>query len=230
MRKNNLARRVLNCHRLLISLASLVLFLLMPASVVFAHKVNIFAYAEGDTVYTESYFSDGTKIKGAIVEIYDSQGTKLLEGKTDEKGEFNFKLPKKDDLRIVLIASLGHKNSYTLSADELAGIIASERPQEPESRESEVKEVMQVNLEQIKRIIDSSLNEKLKPIMRQLTKAQQKEVSFTEVVGGIGYIFGIMGIILYFASKKKEGKNKDASLYFWKILEWPFLDLPWPSL
>jgi len=211
MRKDNSVKGTFRCHKLLISLAFLTLLLLMPASVVFAHKVNIFAYAEGDTVYTESYFSDGTKVKGGIVEIYDSQGNKLLEGKTDENGEFDFKLPKKNDLRIVLITSLGHKNSYTLSADELAGIIASEKAQEPESIESEVKKVMQVNLEQIKKIIDSSLDEKLKPIMRQLSKAQQKEVSFTEVIGGIGYIFGIMGIILYFASKKKEGKNKDAS-------------------
>jgi len=211
MRKNNLAGRILDYHRLLISLAFLILLLLMPVSVVFAHKVNIFAYAEGDTVYTESYFSDGIKVKGGIVEVYDSQGTKLLEGKTDENGKFDFKLPKKDDLKIVLLASLGHKNSYTLSVDELAGIIASEKVQEPESRESEVKEVMQVDLEQIKIIIDSSLDEKLKPIMRQLTKAQQKEVSFTEVIGGIGYIFGIMGIILYFASKKKKGEKKNAS-------------------
>jgi len=211
MRKNNLARRVFDCHKLLISLAFLTLLLLMPASVVFAHKVNIFAYVEGDTIYTESYFPDGRKVEGGVVQVYDSQGNKLLEGKTDEKGEFNFKPPKKDNLKIVLVASMGHKNSYTLSEDELPDTIAAQKVQELESRESEVKEVMQVDLEQIKRIIDSSLNEKLKPIMRQLTKAQQKEVSFTEVVGGIGYIFGIMGIILYFASKKKEGKNKDAS-------------------
>jgi len=211
MRRNNLARRVFNCHKLLTSLVFSILLLLVPVSIVFAHKVNIFAYTEGDTVYTESYFSDGVKVKDGIVEVYDSQGIKLLEGKTDENGEFDFKLPKKDDLKIVLLASLGHKNSYTLPADELADIIATEKAQEPESRESEIKEVMQVDSEQIKIIIDTSLDEKLKPIMRQLTKAQQKEVSFTEVIGGIGYIFGIMGIILYFASKKKKGEKKNAS-------------------
>ncbi len=211
MRKNNLTRRVFDRHSLLTTLVLLNLLLLMSAPIAFAHKVNIFAYAEGDAVYTESYFSDGTKVKDGIVEVYDSQGNKLLEGKTDEKGEFNFKTPKKDDLEIVLLASLGHKNSYTLSADELPDVIATEKLQEPESRESEVKEVMQVDIEQIKRIIDSSLNEKLKPIIRQLTKAQQKKVSFTEVVGGIGYIFGIMGIILYFAGKKKKGEKKNAS-------------------
>jgi len=211
MKKDNLAKRGFNYHKFLISFIFLTLLVLMAASVAFAHKVNIFAYAEGDTVYTESYFPDGTKVKDGIVEVYESQGNKLLEGKTDENGEFHFKPPKNDDLQTVLISSMGHKNSYTLSADELPDVIVTEKPQEPESIESEVKEVMQVDLEQIKKIIDSSLDEKLKPIMRQLTRAQQKEVSFTEVIGGIGYIFGIMGIILYFASKKKKGEKKNAS-------------------
>lgn len=211
MRKDDLPRRVFDYHKLLISLAFLALLLLIPASVVFAHKVNIFAYQEADTVYTESYFSDGTKVKDGIVEVYDRQGTKLLEGKTDENGEFDFKLLKKDDLKIVLLTSLGHKNSYTLSVDELPDIIASEKPQGPELKKFKAKEVTPVDLEQIKRIIDTSLDEKLKPIMRELAKAQQKGVSFTQVIGGIGYIFGLMGIILYFLSKKKKGEKKNAS-------------------
>lgn len=77
----------------------------------------------------------------------------------------------------------------------------TEKPQQPELKEFKAKEVTPVDLEQIKRIIDTSLDEKLKPIMRELAKAQQKGVSFTEVIGGIGYIFGLMGIILYFVSK-----------------------------
>ncbi|GAH13339.1 unnamed protein product, partial [marine sediment metagenome] len=43
MRKDNSVKGTFDCHKLLISLAFLTLLLLMPASVVFAHKVNIFA-------------------------------------------------------------------------------------------------------------------------------------------------------------------------------------------
>ncbi|MFH1901545.1 MAG: hypothetical protein ABIK26_04755 [Candidatus Omnitrophota bacterium] len=154
-------------------------------------------------VYTESYFPDGKKVEGGLIEVYDSQGNKLLDGKTNEQGQFNFKPPKKDDLKIVLIASMGHKNSYTLSKDELPQVLAGQRSQEPRPKEPEGKEVSQVDLDQIKRIIDSSLDEKLRPIMREFRKVEQKEASFTEVIGGIGYIFGIMGIILYFLSRKK---------------------------
>ncbi len=210
MRKDNLAKRVFSYHKALISFVFLTLLVIMTGSASFAHKVNIFAYVEGDTVYTESYFPDGTKVKEGVVQVYDSEGTKLLEGKPDENGEFNFKPPRKDNLKIVLLTSMGHKNTYTLSADELPDIIVAEKPEKAEPKESKIKETPQVHLDQIKRIIDTSLDEKLKPIMRELARAQQKGVSFTEVIGGIGYVFGIMGIILYFASKKRI-KKKNAS-------------------
>lgn len=194
------------------ALLSLVLFgslITMVSSNASAHKVNIFAYVEGDMVYTESYFPDGKKVEGGIIEVYDSQGNKLLEGKTTEEGLFDFKLPKKEDLKIVLIASMGHRNSYTLSASEMAeaGEAEEANVEEPdEVREQTTTRVAQLDLDQIKRIIDASLDEKLKPIMRQLAKAEQRGVSFTEVMGGIGYIFGIMGLIMYFSSRRKSGR------------------------
>ena len=191
-------------YKALINFLLLSLLMIMIPSLAFAHKVNIFAYVEGDAVYTESYFSDGTKVKGGVVEVYDSEENKLLEGKTNKDGEFNFKSPKKDDLEIILNATMGHKNSYILSADELPDITMMRKLEESKIEESEFKEVAGVNLEQIKNIIDESLDERLKPIKRQLARVEQKEISFTKVIGGIGYIFGIMGLILYFLSRKRE--------------------------
>ncbi len=204
MKKDDLTKREFNYYKLALNFVFFSLFLLMTTSLVLAHKVNIFAYVEGDTVYTESYFPDGTKVKGGTVEVYDHQGNKLLEGKTDEKGQFNFKSPQHDDLKIIILASLGHRNSYTLSAEELVGQIEGEKPKEQESEELKIKETTQVDLDQIKRIVDGSLDEKLRPLMRQLTKLQQKEISFAEIVGGIGYIFGLAGIIFYFMSRKRS--------------------------
>jgi len=205
MKRNNftLKRKVPDLCKPVTGLVILSLLLTVTFLPVFAHKVNIFAYVEGDTVYTESYFPDGKKVKGGIVEVYDSQNNKLLEGKTDKDGQFNFKLPKKDDLRIVLIATMGHKASYTLSKDELSDVPLTVNSNRSGYEESETSQATQVDLDQIKTLIDNSLDEKLKPIMRELAKMQQKRISFTEIIGGIGYIFGITGIILYFANKKR---------------------------
>ncbi|HHF98560.1 MAG TPA: hypothetical protein ENL39_03620 [Candidatus Aerophobetes bacterium] len=202
--KGRVERKAFNYYKFLVSFVFSGLFLLTITSFVFAHKVNIFAYVEGDTVYTESYFSDGKKVDGGKVEVYDSQGNKLLEGETDKDGQFNFKLPKKDDLKIVLIATMGHRASYTLSKDELPDIAMMPGLKKSGfEEESKVKGSTQVDLDQVKEVIDSCLDEKLKPVMRELAKMQQKKISFTEVIGGIGYIFGITGIIFYFVGKKR---------------------------
>lgn len=93
---------------------------LVLAAPAMAHKVNIFAYVEGDVVYTESYFPDGRAVENGIIDVLDASGNKLLDGKTDQEGHFSFPLPeKKEDLTIVINASMGHKNSYLLQKSEM---------------------------------------------------------------------------------------------------------------
>jgi len=101
-------------------LAGLMVIFLGIAVPAMAHKVNIFAYVEKGMVFTESYFPDGKKVEGGSVEVLDGSGKKLLEGKTDKEGLFSFPLPaKKQDLTIVLNASMGHKNSFILKKSEM---------------------------------------------------------------------------------------------------------------
>jgi len=86
---------------------------------VMAHKVNLFAYAEGGTIYTESYFPDGRPVAGGTVMVYDSRDQLILEGKTDKQGLFHFSIPKIDDFNIIIDATMGHKNSFKLKKAEV---------------------------------------------------------------------------------------------------------------
>lgn len=176
----------------------------------FAHKVNIFAYVEGDKVYTESYFNDGKKCIESKIEVFDKQGNKLLEGLTDQEGMFSFKIPLENvidgDLKLVLTASMGHRAEYIIRADELGDIkgLIEEKIEEPVSVIS--PETSSVELKEIQSLIEDTLEEKLKPIMREMReikKSQEDRISPTEIIGGIGYIIGIFGIVAYFLSRKK---------------------------
>jgi nickel transport protein len=84
-----------------------------------AHKVNVFAYAEGGTIHTESYFPDGKAVEDGVIEVFDATGRKLMEGKTDREGKFSFQVSQKEDLTIVINASMGHRNEYTIKKDEM---------------------------------------------------------------------------------------------------------------
>ncbi len=112
-------------HNLLLWTGMIWLFCLFISIPCMAHRVNLFAWVEGDTVFTESFFSDGAKSIGSRIDVFDPEGEMLLTGKTDDEGRFSFKIPKKTDLTIVLNASIGHRVEYILSAGEMTGIKSS---------------------------------------------------------------------------------------------------------
>ena len=167
-----------------------------------AHKVMIFAWVEGDTVFTESKFSGGKKAINAPVVIFDKDGKKLLEGKTDNKGEFSFKIPKASDLRIVLNAAMGHKAEWTVPESEIreaGNIMEKKKVAEPSGPTT-----VGLSKEEVKKIVEDSLDKKLRPIVRMITESKNNEPSLTEIIGGIGYIFGLMGVALYFINRRKK--------------------------
>ncbi len=193
---------------LFLSVLTILVFVPLFSRPALAHRVFVYAWVEGDSVFTESYFSGGQKVRGGLIEVFDSKGKKLLEGHTNEQGEFSFKPPEKQDLRIVLTATMGHKGEYLLKADEFGVSKGIENPAVPESKEATKaapQEDKTVEAKEIRRIVEQVLGEKLGPLARSIAKLrEEKGPGMTEVVGGIGYIFGLMGIVLYILSKKKN--------------------------
>jgi len=168
----------------------------------FAHNVIIFAWVEGDTIFTESKFSGGKRAINAQVQVFDREDKQLLEGKTNNKGEFSFKIPKLTDLRIVLTAGTGHKGEWTIPESEIqevAALLEKKKAEEPSQPTA-----VGLTKEEIKDLIDDSLDRKLRPIVRMMTESQSKGPSVNEIVGGIGYIVGLMGVALYFRNRGRK--------------------------
>ena len=92
-----------------------ILFLFFIAS---AHSVILWAYVEKGQVYVEAFTQDGTKIKYAKLVIVDKAGKKLLEGKTDAEGKFNFDPPVKDEMTIVMVINDAHKAEFKLEVED----------------------------------------------------------------------------------------------------------------
>ena len=177
-----------------------------------AHKVYLFAWVEGDTVYTDSYFPGKKKVKNGPIKVFDPAGKQLLEGKTDENGQFSFKIPQRTDLRIVLEATMGHKTEYLLKAEEISGIAVkpdTEKEVDKLQDSPPLGSVQTTDMEQIRIVVEKAIDERLRPIERMLAKLQEERgPGLTEIIGGIGYIFGLMGIALYFNSRRKDDPDK----------------------
>ncbi len=190
----------------LMPMVSLIVFFLLCSSVpAFAHKVYIYAWVEGNTIYTESYFSGGGRVKNGVIQVFDARGKDLLEGRTNAKGEFSFQIPEKATLRIVVNASMGHRGEYVLKAEEIGENPPAESKRKDAAKVSnrESHSVIRVEEDQIRRIVEASLDSRLRPIARSIARLQEdRGPGFTEIVGGIGYIFGIMGLALYFRGRR----------------------------
>ena len=181
-----------------------------------AHRAMVFAWVEGESVHTESKFSGGKPVNGGEILVYDLAGNPLLSGKTNEQGEFSFKIPQKTGMKIVIQAGMGHRGEWTLPLSEVARLEPTPEPavsQKTSSTTSEAREAApSVSLDQIRRVLDQSLDQRLNPALKMLAESRDKDPTFRDVLGGIGYIFGLMGLAAYIHFRRKAGditgKNK----------------------
>ena len=179
-------------------------------SKVWAHKVNVFAWVEGDTVFVEGYFPGGKKSRDSLVEVFNPAGTKLLEGRTNETGEFSFKIPERTDLKIVLTASMGHKNDFTISASDLGGSGSLPSSEPAKKHVHSVGESVPVSndIHQLETIIDEALDRKLAPVIKLIRDKRKEGPTISQIVGGIGYIFGLFGLVMYLKSRNKKRRQE----------------------
>ncbi|MDY6791455.1 MAG: hypothetical protein SWH54_09325 [Thermodesulfobacteriota bacterium] len=174
----------------------------------YAHKVMIFGWVEGDKVFTQSKFSGGKKVKGGKILVFDLNGNSLLEGKTDDKGEFSFTIPKKTTLKIALMAGMGHRAEWTIPHDEIQDLAdkkslkSAEKMQQEPSPPELSPELISNEIEQA---VEKALDKKLKPVIKMLRKSTNRGPTISEILGGIGYILGLMGVGAYFHYRRKKG-------------------------
>jgi nickel transport protein len=191
----------------------------------YAHKVMIFAWVDGDTIFTQSKFSGGKKVKGGKIAVYNTQAKMLLEGKTDDKGEFSFKIPEEATLKIVLYAGAGHRAEWTVPKEDLKEIPEEKTskstlkkpqakpptnriPSEPiENRVDEMPQAPQPprpDAYEIEQAVEKVLDKKLKPVIKMLNESRDRGPTVSDILGGIGYILGLMGIGAYFHYRRKK--------------------------
>ena len=169
----------------------------------FSHAVFLSAHVEGDMIFVEGGFNDGTYCKNAKITVFDADGNKLLEGKTNEAGTFSFAPPQKIALKVVLDAGMGHRDEYTIPADEVPDVDNATVVSTEAIPISDANPTVQMPSEEIESIVDKVVQKRLRPLTQLVAKLERnRRVAVGEIFGGIGYIIGLMGIAMYFKSRK----------------------------
>lgn len=209
------------CYRIA---AIIALIAMMTASQALAHHVVVFATVKGKTIEGEVFYQGGSAAAQVPVTVLGTANQKLGETETDETGKFSFTPSVRCDMRFVADAGMGHRGEYLLKQEELppdlppADSSASSNGAEtttenalpphehtdmehdhphphPHPDEADHVHDMPVTTEDIGR--------QVMMIRQDLNQLQQK-LRFQDILGGIGYILGIMGVWAYLSNRIKR--------------------------
>ncbi len=182
------------------------------ANISYAHRVDVFCWVDAGTIKCMAKFSTGDAVVKGTFKVFE--GNKLIfTGTGDRKGNFSYKIPDRilkhpKDLKIVCIAEMGHKNYWIVRKDELSSTVSSQEDNSvdnenflEEKSPSVNSKPVAIDYNKLKEIVSVVVDKKLVPIREDLAELKEPKLSFRDILGGIGYIMGIMGIIMYFKSR-----------------------------
>jgi nickel transport protein len=196
------------------------IFLAASAAPAEAHKMNVFAYADGRSISGEAYARGGSPIKAARVTAFDPAGEILAETTTDDAGKFTFPLKFLCDHRIEVDAGDGHSAEFTVGADELPTDLAprgavAERVEPACPQNAAEVSPGPVDTAPPPAADDRSLDGRIAAVDRQIKELRrdlnryQSQLRVQDVVGAVGYILGLMGFAYYLGVKRKERAGRD---------------------
>lgn len=171
----------------------------VSAETAYAHKVNVFAYLEGNQVYVQGYFMDGKKAKNSTVMVYGEKGEQLMKGLTNEEGEYVFPVSAKQEMRVVLNAGQGHQAEYALSSSELAGDATQGVGSSAEGVDVTQSAAVGGDVEAVVR---RAVAAGMMPLAKEIAELKAQR-SFSDIVGGVGFIAGLLGVVAYVKSRKQ---------------------------
>lgn len=175
-----------------------------------AHRVNLFAWLEGDMVKVESGFGRDNPVRGGLINVFDAaSGELLLRGQTDERGLFSFsrlELARPGrSLRIVLDAGQGHGDEWTLEAEQLSPLEATRELASATAAPAagSKAEPLSLSAAELEQIVSEALSRQLAPLSRDLATLREPGPQLRDIVGGLGWIMGLAGCYLYFRSRRR---------------------------
>ncbi len=168
--------------------------LCLSSSAALAHGLNVFVRTEGGVEKGNAYFTGGVPAKNVKVQVVDAAGQVLGEMETDAEGNFTYS-GKRPAGPVTFVASTpdGHRAESKLDGAERAG------PAQANPVAAEL-----VHDETVGAPAVASSEKQLGEIQVALDRLEQR-LWLRDVIGGIGYIFGLAGLWALWKSRQGRG-------------------------
>jgi nickel transport protein len=189
----------------------------LPAA---AHKLQVFAFADGARIEGSAYFAGGAKAQGATIKVEDAEGHVLAELTPAPDGGFSYLAQSQVDHLIVADSGDGHRAEWRVTAPELAaGFPGAPKPVERSSTAASTNrsteppihsDPLPLSFSQSAgapsapadlATIERAVARQVLPLREEL-RAAQDQVRLHDIMGGIGYILGLVGIALWWRARR----------------------------
>lgn len=200
--------------------AGLLLALLLTAaaaSPALAHKIKIFATAEGTTITGYVYFPGGSRPAGAPVTVTGPDGSVLAEMTTDADGAFRYEAVRRMDHTFTVDTGDGHRGSFlvraaqlprSLPGDAAPGAIAGDFTAGGGGAAAGAAggALAAFDAEMLEDTIARAVAREVNPLREQL-EAYEEKVRLHDILGGLGWIAGLTGIAFYILARRRSGSG-----------------------
>jgi len=213
--------------------ASAVIFVLLAAAPLpaLAHKMYVFAEADGSTIRGEAYFRGGTPARDLPVVALNPAGEEIGSATTDADGKFVLEAKTRCEHRIVVKTPDGHGAEYTVTAELLPAELpepgeaptsqeppettsdppeddaaAAKRPDSQPESDSEELASLRRELASLRREVEQ-LRKRETDCQRQIRKSQD-QTRLRDILGGVGWILGLGGIGFYVLGLRKKKRER----------------------
>jgi hypothetical protein len=179
-----------------------------------AHNVVGGVYANGFEIEGEAGFSNGSMAsEGTIVKVFDQSGTPLGQVLTDNDGFFTFTAKKRITHVFEVNMGAGHKLTMQLPAEELPDITTQKMSVETDNVSRVAIEenttlasdniAVQNNITNLQ--LEKAIAKQIKPLRKEIQALKEKS-GLRDILGGIGYIFGLLGLVVFLRERKIKAK------------------------
>lgn len=166
----------------------------VAAAPAFAHKLKVFAGAEGAEIVGIAYFAGGAPAMDSAGRLLGPDGAVLAEFRTGADGGFRLPAPLRQDYRVTVDSGDGHVAEALVSAAELpAGL--------PAGGASTAAQPAATAPVAMPDAVEAAVARQILPLRRQID-AMEERARFSDILGGIGTIFGLFGVAAWIASRK----------------------------
>ncbi|MCH1918924.1 hypothetical protein L9G15_05690 [Shewanella sp. A3A] len=193
------------------------LLLLLLSTSASAHLLKVFAWMEGQQIVGNAYFAGGIAAGGANIVVFDAQQQALANIHPEADGSFRITVPYSQGYDIEANTGDGHVAHWQIPAAEVTsspmGANTAPAPSEQTSSKptkrfnilAEPAATLQsnsVNSTQLIEAIQTAVAKEIGPLRMELQQAESR-AKLSDVIGGLGFIFGIAGIALWWRSRKR---------------------------